>query len=541
IGFAHPRRDPRQVAMTKCKSIKRLFPATISWSLLIGATSLFFVFPCQRLHEEFHYSITIVQAVITFFVLSNFFCTTFLDPGIIKRANPDEDKDDFGAPLYKEVQVQGTFIRMKWCATCQFYRPPRCSHCSVCDNCIDTFDHHCPWVNNCIGRRNYRHFFFFLIFLTIHMITIFIWCLLLALKNKNNLHDVPVLIGLVIMGLIVLIFFPVLGLTIFHIVLVARGLTTNEQVTHKFEQGAMNPFSRGIIRNCLYTLCGPRYPGIHEISLQKENVPLNDDDCVNVYMDNIPMDVQRTKKRESTFADIAMEPLEPRNVDIVSHPLERLNQKISPNNENQNVSTDFGSAHNGLKRNEGRHLVTMHQTENGTTETTFIALSSSYAGNSAKMIPDRPGMFFYPNNKISASPSKSTSVNEISSHFKHSPIKRNEPQHGPEGGMVIYYSPDAGFISNSKYRSETELQKFAGSTPSIANHEIAVTSSDFGYDSRDNCQIREKRPMPFLKALEMSNKMEKGNLFTNEQTKPLTTKETDNRQSQYEMNYEISV
>ncbi|KAJ6218459.1 hypothetical protein RDWZM_009616 [Blomia tropicalis] len=435
--------------MTKCKSIKRLFPATISWSLLIGATSLFFVFPCQRLHEEFHYSITIVQAVITFFVLSNFFCTTFLDPGIIKRANPDEDKDDFGAPLYKEVQVQGTFIRMKWCATCQFYRPPRCSHCSVCDNCID--------------------------------------------------------------------------------------------VTHKFEQGAMNPFSRGIIRNCLYTLCGPRYPGIHEISLQKENVPLNDDDCVNVYMDNIPMDVQRTKKRESTFADIAMEPLEPRNVDIVSHPLERLNQKISPNNENQNVSTDFGSAHNGLKRNEGRHLVTMHQTENGTTETTFIALSSSYAGNSAKMIPDRPGMFFYPNNKISASPSKSTSVNEISSHFKHSPIKRNEPQHGPEGGMVIYYSPDAGFISNSKYRSETELQKFAGSTPSIANHEIAVTSSDFGYDSRDNCQIREKRPMPFLKALEMSNKMEKGNLFTNEQTKPLTTKETDNRQSQYEMNYEISV
>lgn len=281
--------------MPKCKSKTRFLPATCAWTLLITATTLFFVFPCPELTGRYHYSIPIVQGFVTFFVLVNFSLATFMDPGIIPKDKPYQEKeDDFRFPLYKNVEINGITVRMKWCTTCQFYRPPRCSHCSVCNSCIETFDHHCPWVNNCIGRRNYRYFFLFLIFLSTHMISIFTLCLVYILDNKHRLNSHHSIITMAIIVICTILFIPILGLTGFHIVLVSRGRTTNEQVTGKF-RGGYNPFSRGCWNNICYTICGPQYPSYasHRKRAKKSvasppcsNLLKKNDNQVKIYTDS---------------------------------------------------------------------------------------------------------------------------------------------------------------------------------------------------------------------------------------------------------------
>ncbi|XP_028680258.1 palmitoyltransferase ZDHHC8B [Erpetoichthys calabaricus] len=244
------------------KSFKptKYIPVSTAAILLVGSSTLFFVFTCPWLTRAVSPLIPFYNGIVFLFVLANFSMATFMDPGIFPRADEDEDKeDDFRAPLYKNVEIKGIQVRMKWCATCHFYRPPRCSHCSVCDNCVEDFDHHCPWVNNCIGRRNYRYFFLFLLSLSVHMVGVFAFGLIYILNHLERLGALHTTVTLVVMCVAGLFFIPVVGLTGFHMVLVARGRTTNEQVTGKF-RGGVNPFTRGCCGNIEYVLCSPLAP-----------------------------------------------------------------------------------------------------------------------------------------------------------------------------------------------------------------------------------------------------------------------------------------
>ncbi|XP_052401530.1 palmitoyltransferase ZDHHC5-A isoform X2 [Carassius gibelio] len=263
-GVSGPTSPPHPTAPSRPLRPSRYVPVSAATAFLVGATTLFFCFTCPWLSEQFSVAVPIYNGIMFLFVLANFCMATFMDPGIFPRAEEDEDKeDDFRAPLYKTVEIRGIQVRMKWCSTCRFYRPPRCSHCSVCDNCVEDFDHHCPWVNNCIGRRNYRYFFLFLLSLTAHIMGVFGFGLLFILYHTQQLDRVHSAVTMAVMCVAGLFFIPVAGLTGFHVVLVARGRTTNEQVTGKF-RGGVNPFTNGCLRNVSHVLCSsqaPRYLG----------------------------------------------------------------------------------------------------------------------------------------------------------------------------------------------------------------------------------------------------------------------------------------
>ncbi|KAJ1803812.1 Eukaryotic peptide chain release factor GTP-binding subunit [Coemansia sp. RSA 2523] len=184
-------------------------------------------------------------------------------------------------PATKAVRVNGTLMQLKYCTTCRIYRPPRASHCRSCDNCVEHEDHHCIWLNNCIGRRNYRYFYSFLFSITTVALYIMAFCLVYLIKPINkgsgpesfgaSMRRHPVVVALFLYVLLNTML--VGGLFVYHTALITRNMTTHEVLgaTHaQRRNGARkrpaffsmpSPYSRGsCLANWAVALCSPSLP-----------------------------------------------------------------------------------------------------------------------------------------------------------------------------------------------------------------------------------------------------------------------------------------
>ncbi|DAA32223.1 TPA: zinc finger, DHHC-type containing 18-like [Bos taurus] len=252
--------------------------------LILTTTVLFFVFDCPFLARHLTLAIPIIAAILFFFVMSCLLQTSFTDPGILPRATVceaaalEKQIDNTGSSTYRppprtrEVMINGQVVKLKYCFTCKMFRPPRTSHCSVCDNCVERFDHHCPWVGNCVGKRNYRFFYAFI--LSLSFLTAFIFaCVVthLTLRSQGSnflstLKETPASV----LELVICFFsiWSILGLSGFHTYLVASNLTTNEDIKGSWSnkrggEASVNPYShKSVITNCCAVLCGPLPPSL---------------------------------------------------------------------------------------------------------------------------------------------------------------------------------------------------------------------------------------------------------------------------------------
>ena len=168
-------------------------------STLIG---MFITFLSWIFSNNYFYSVYIYFFGSIFFVLTQIFFLLcfFSEPGIIPRNHPnyqekrdetnkvkiniinkeiDKSNREFDKKINNDENIKNGISSVtnekdenpipkiyteRECKTCNIIRPPCCSHCRRCDNCVQDFDHHCFYVSNCIGKRNHKYFYLFLFF-----------------------------------------------------------------------------------------------------------------------------------------------------------------------------------------------------------------------------------------------------------------------------------------------------------------------------------------------------------------------------------------
>ncbi|KAK4051867.1 Palmitoyltransferase [Microbotryomycetes sp. JL201] len=124
--------------------------ATLSLISFIGFTSqVWVVWPSfeHRLSRELLRVLVPFNALLAL-VYYNYALCIVTDPGRVPAG---------WEPNKQDLEKDGVEVK-KLTA----FKPPRAHHCRKCGACTLKMDHHCPWVNNCVGHGNYGHFIRFL-------------------------------------------------------------------------------------------------------------------------------------------------------------------------------------------------------------------------------------------------------------------------------------------------------------------------------------------------------------------------------------------
>uniref|UniRef100_A0A669PBG3 Palmitoyltransferase n=1 Tax=Phasianus colchicus TaxID=9054 RepID=A0A669PBG3_PHACC len=128
--------------------------AVVTWMLVFYAD---FVVLLVMLVPSRDYVYSVINGTLfntlAFLALASHFRAMLTDPGAVPKGNATKE-------FIESLQLKPGQVVYK-CPKCCSIKPDRAHHCSVCKRCIRKMDHHCPWVNNCVGENNQKYFVLF--------------------------------------------------------------------------------------------------------------------------------------------------------------------------------------------------------------------------------------------------------------------------------------------------------------------------------------------------------------------------------------------
>ncbi|KAJ1363870.1 Palmitoyltransferase zdhhc3 [Parelaphostrongylus tenuis] len=136
--------------------------AVITWLLIFYSQAVvFFVLLHSYKEYWFHTGVNfLLFELLTVLALLSHVKTMLTDPGSVPKGNATEEN-------IERLQAAEEFKVIYKCQKCCSIKPDRAHHCSVCDRCIRRMDHHCPWVNNCVGEANQKYFVLFTMYIAL--------------------------------------------------------------------------------------------------------------------------------------------------------------------------------------------------------------------------------------------------------------------------------------------------------------------------------------------------------------------------------------
>ncbi|XP_077431714.1 palmitoyltransferase ZDHHC3-A isoform X3 [Vanacampus margaritifer] len=147
-------------AMWFIKDACGIICALITWLLVLYAE---FVVLFVMLLPSKNLTYSIVNGslfnALAFLALASHLRAMCTDPGAVPKGNATKE-------YIESLQLKPGQVVYK-CPKCCSIKPDRAHHCSVCKRCIRKMDHHCPWVNNCVGENNQKYFVLFTMYIAL--------------------------------------------------------------------------------------------------------------------------------------------------------------------------------------------------------------------------------------------------------------------------------------------------------------------------------------------------------------------------------------